>query len=93
MLRVPAGSLALLAAARAGTPLPPLGTDDEAVLAVRDGDGATLEPLDPALATLLETAATPQPRTTLCALARRLGAAPEEDAEIVDGLAADGLLA
>lgn len=87
---VPAGTLELLAAVRDGGPRPPLGDAEDALLVVRDGDGATVEALPAELASLL--AATPLPRATLCALARRLGAEPGEDVGIVDGLVRDGVL-
>lgn len=94
VLRVPTGALALLAAVRAGRPPGRLAGAEEAVLVVAPPDGgeATVEALAPALAALLERAADGIARDALVAEARRLGAEPGEDAEIVDGLAADGLL-
>jgi hypothetical protein len=90
LVRVPAGTLELLAAVRDGASRPPLGESHDAVLVVRDGDGASVESLPMALASLL--AATPLARAELCALARRLGAEPGEGADIVDGLVRDGVL-
>jgi hypothetical protein len=90
LVQVPAGTLDVLTAVRAGTPPPALGDGEDAVLVLRDGDGATVEALPDALASLL--AATPLGRDDLCALARRLGAEPGEDADIVDGLVRDGIL-
>lgn len=95
VLHVPAGALALLAAARAGhAPLPELGAADEPVLVVAASADAevTVEPLTPALAALLERATGGASRAGLLATARTLGAGGNEDAEIVDGLVADGLL-
>lgn len=94
VLRVPAGALALLAAARAGHPTGRLADGEEAVLVVAPPDGgeATAEALAPALAAMLEHAVDGVAREALLAEARRLGADPGEDAEIVDGLVADGLL-
>lgn len=94
VVRVPLGGVALLAAVRAVAPLPPLGSADEPVLVLAPpgGGDVTLEPLAPALAALLERAARGADEAELVAEARRLGADPGEDAEIVAGLVADGLL-
>lgn len=65
--------------------------DEENVLVVRNAAGEiSMEVLPDALAALL--AATPCTRADLLALARKLGADPGEDEEIVDGLLADGVL-
>lgn len=94
VVRGPSGALALLDAARAGRTTAALGPDDEAVLVAGapGGGDVTLELLEPALTALLIHAADGCPRDALLAEARRHGAAPGEDAEIVDRLVADGLL-
>ena len=94
VLRVPSGALALLAAVRAGAAEPALGDEEEAVLVVvpAEGGDATVEALAPELAALLACAAGGIARSELFAEARRLGADPGEDVEIVAALVADGLL-
>jgi hypothetical protein len=95
VVRVPVGGLALLAAARAATaPLPALGSEDEPVLVLAPpgSDDVTLEPLAPALAALLVRAASGADEAELVAEARRRGADPGEDEEIVAGLIEDELL-
>jgi hypothetical protein len=64
------------------------------VLVLRDAatGGVSLEELPPALYGLLSAAGAGRPRDELLAEARRLGAEPGEDVEILDGLVADGLL-
>lgn len=94
VLRVPSGALALLAAVRAGDVAPALGDEEEDVLVVvpADGGDATVEALAPELAALLACAAGGIARSALLAEARRLGAEPGEDVEIVAALVADGVL-
>jgi hypothetical protein len=94
VLRVPEGSLALLAAVRTGGPPNELAAGVEAALvfAAGAGDEVTVEALEPALAALLERAARSATEAELLAEARRHGADPGEDAEIVAGLVGDGLL-
>lgn len=94
VVHVPEGALALLAALRAGDAPPALGPGEESVLAFtrRDGADVTLEALPPALAALLVRAATGTTHAELVAEARRHGAEPGEDAEIVAGLVADDLV-
>jgi hypothetical protein len=90
---VPAGALDLLAAIRAGHAPGAWGPEEEPVLVVAPLAGeVTLESLEPALAALLLRAAEGVSRAALADEARRHGAAPGEDAEIIDRLLADGLL-
>ncbi len=85
----------MLAAVRAGEPPGPLGPADAPVLVFAPADGreATVEMLPPALAALLARAASSAlPRAELLAEARRQGADPGEDIQIVTDLLSDGLL-
>jgi hypothetical protein len=74
--------------------LPPLrGAEEQALLVLRHPEGeAGLEEIPPALADLLQAARRPRPLEGLLEEARRLGAEPGEDREIVEGLVRDGLL-
>lgn len=94
VLAVPAGGVDAYAALRAGDRPAALGVGTVAALVVRaDAAGAVgVEEIPGALAGLLDAARTPQTHAALCALARALGAAADEDVEIVDGLVRDGLL-
>ena len=89
MVGVPEGTLLAM---KAATPAAAAtGKAEENVLVVRDAAGAiSMEVLPDALAALL--AATPCTRDELLAVARKLGADPGEDEEIVAGLLADGVL-
>jgi hypothetical protein len=90
VVRVATGALDLLAALRAGTRGGGVGPGDEPVLVVVPPDGeATIEPLAPALAALLELARGGVSRSALTAEARRQGADPGEDDEIIDALISD----
>jgi hypothetical protein len=78
---------------RAGTAGGELGDGQEHVLATGAPDGGIgLEVLEPALAALLELARHGCSRDDFLAEARRQGAEPGEDVEILTRLAADGLL-
>lgn len=109
VLRVPGGTLARYqhVAARLGPDplralahgrfslgrLPPL-LDQEILLVERSEKGnVQIGEIPDALAELVEAAAQPRSRAELLDEARRLGADPGDDAEIVDGLVGDGLLA
>jgi len=94
VVRVATGGLALLAAVRTGEEPETLAAGDEAVLAFARtvDDEVTLEPLEPALAAVLERAQGPTPEPELRAEARRHGAEAGEDAEVLASLVADGLL-
>lgn len=93
VVRVPRGALALLDAVRTGASGGALGPGQEIVLvAGTPGGEVGLEALEPALAAVLERAADGCTREELLAEARRQGAEPGEDAEIVARLLADGLL-
>lgn len=73
-------------------PPPPL-SGEEQLLIERDAAGnAQISEIPVALAGLLDAAASPTTRDALLAKARELGADPGDDAEILDGLLADGLL-
>lgn len=73
--------------------LPALGAAREALLIEASAEGAvSLEGASDELVALLAAANPPCPRQSLLALARELGCEPGEDAEIIDGLTADGLL-
>ena len=80
---------ALLAPGFAPPTPPPLPARTEAVL-IEGGEALTAELAPEGLAALLRAA--PAPRATLLAAARARGAAPGEDAEILDDLIAQGLL-
>lgn len=89
MVGVPEGTL--LAMKTAALAPSASSKSEENVLVVRDTTGAiSMEVLPDALAALL--AATPCTRDELLAVARKLGADPGEDEEIVAGLLADGVL-
>ncbi len=94
VVSVPAGTLALTAALRAGDPGGGLGPGEETVLAFASTPGGevTLEPLEPELRALLDLAAAGCTRDMLLAAARRHGAEAGEDREILDRLLSDGLL-
>ena len=87
---------AALAATRPLGDLPGLGQDPETLLLIASGAGmdaqVSVEVLPEALARLLAAARPGASREALLALTRSLGVEPGEDAEIVDGLVADGLL-
>jgi hypothetical protein len=71
----------------------PTADDVEHLLVLRTpADEVTVEALSDELAALLRAGTTPTPRTDLIDLAVSLGATAHEAAEIVDALAADGLL-
>lgn len=92
----PGGAVAAIAAgARGLDALPPLGLDHESrpLLTLLDPAGAvSIEELPPSLAVLLRFAEGGATRDDLAAIARREGADPGEDVELLDGLVADGLL-
>lgn len=95
----PGGPVAAIAAGTRSLTeaLPALGPDHEItpLLAILDDAGAAaLEEVSPALCAVLRFAASENGATPddLCAIARRHGADPGEDREILDGLIADGLL-
>lgn len=72
--------------------LPPL-KGDEILLLQRDSRGEVgVSLVGEALADLLDFVATPRPREVVLAEARRLGAEPGEEDELVEGLVADGLI-
>ncbi len=83
---------ALLAPDGARAPRLALGTGVETVLLEKRAEGFSLELLSPALAALLGRAAEGASRAALCAVAREHGAEPGEDAEVLAGMCADGLL-
>lgn len=90
VVRVAAGALDLLGELRNGRRGGGVGPGEEAVLvAVPPNGDATVEPLTPALAALLERAREGASRTELAAEARRHGADPGEDDEIIDALVSD----
>jgi hypothetical protein len=94
VVRAPARAADLLAALRAGTQEPALGTDEESVLVLRGDASAevTIERLSADLAMLLELAAAEVPRSDLEAVIRSSGSSGAEAVEIVDGLVTDGIL-
>ena len=84
---------ALLRTAARPIPLGPLGPDESWVLVERAADGGMgLGDCTEALGRLIEAAQTPRSRAELLTIALQLGADPGEEAEIVDGLLAEGLL-
>ncbi len=90
VVRVAAGALDLLAALRAGNRGSSVGPGEEPVLVVvPPGGEATIEPLAPALAALLELARDGVSRAALAAEVRRQGADPGEEDEIIDALISD----
>lgn len=90
VVRVAAGALDLLGELRNGRRGGGVGPGEEAVLVAAPPSGAaTLEPLTPALAALLERARDGASRTDLAAEARRHGADPGEENEIIDALVSD----
>ncbi len=107
VVRLPAGTLAayerVAPCARAETlfdpaaPLPPLPSleprHSELVLLERAASGLRLGAVSDALGKLLLFCETPQSQDAVCAEARRLGAAPGEDAELVAEQRAAGLFA
>ena len=93
VLRVPGNTAELLAALRAGDAAPPLGACDEPLLVVRRPDTqVTVERLEEALATVLETAVSVRSRSDLERVVRSLDVAADEAVEVVQRLMADGLL-
>lgn len=91
MVGAPEGTLLAMKAASTRSASPTASKVEENVLVVREPAGAiSMEVLPDALAALL--AATPCTRDELLAVARKLGADPGEDEEIVSGLLADGVL-
>jgi hypothetical protein len=88
------GAAALLAAVRDGRPYATLGPAEEALLVLREPATleVTIEPLSEALAELLGRAMTAAPRAELEAVARSLGADPDEASAIVGSLVADDVL-
>lgn len=90
VVHVAVGALDLLAALRAGARGGAVGPGEAPVLVVVPPDReATLEPLAPALAALLELARGGASRAALAAEARRQGADSGEDDEIIDALIFD----
>lgn len=90
VVRVATGALDLLGELRRGRRGGGVGPGEEAVLVAVPPDGeATLEPLTPALAALLARARDGASRTDLAAEARRQGADPGEENEIIDALVSD----
>lgn len=90
VVRVAAGALDLLGELRNGRRGGGVGPGEEAVLvAVPPNGEATLEPLTPALAALLERARDGVSRLDLAAEARRQGADPGEENDIIDALVSD----
>jgi hypothetical protein len=71
---------------------PPYACDGDALVTVGEDGLASVEEASDGLAAILRAAEAPVGRGALLAVARELGAEPGEDAEIVDGLLADGLL-
>lgn len=96
LARHPGGAVAAIA--ERSTPLdalPAIGPDNRPVtlLAVpSDADAFSLEELPAPLASILRAAAGGAIVQDLLAIARREGADPGEDRELIDGLIADGLL-
>jgi hypothetical protein len=88
------GAAALLAAVRDGRLHTTLGPAEEALLVLRQPATleVTIEPLSEALGELLGRATTAAPRAELEAVARSLGADPDEASAIVGGLVADDVL-
>ena len=92
VVHVPVGTLARYHPRPAGDA--PAADDAEHLLGIRTpatGE-VTVEDIPTPLALLLDSAGAPTSRDDLLATARRLGADPGEDADIVDQLVADGLL-
>ena len=71
---------------------PPYACDGDALVTVGEDGLASVEEASDGLAAILRAAEAPVGRGALLDMARELGAEPGEDAEIVDGLLADGLL-
>lgn len=93
LVRTAGAATRLLAAARRGEPLPPLGASEERVLVVRQGDGSvTMEELTVELAGLLDAAARPRQRSALAAVAVAAGASGDEATGVLEGLAGSGIL-
>ncbi len=85
--------LRALAAGPIGLPrLAPLEGEEILLLERNAGGSAAIGACADGLASLITLAARPLARELLLAEARRLGADPGEDAEIVDGLVSDGIL-
>jgi hypothetical protein len=88
----PEGVVAAVAAGALPAHLPDLGLESEALIVERGAEGIGVSEAGEALVALLAAARGGAAREALLAVARAHGCEPGEDADVVDGLVAEGLL-